>query len=84
MADGSPISIAVIGFTPIADGIGCRIIRGAGHRFIMVPGSATHVWAGVGCQGMYGGLHGFPGATTINIVVGRPCRPVRISLLEWE
>lgn len=51
---GSHIAIMDIGFIPTAAGIGFRIIRGAGRRFIMAAGSAMRIGVGAGCRTPFG------------------------------
>ena len=46
------------GFTPIAAGIGFRIIPGAGRRFTMAAGSGIRTGAGAGCRTPFGVRHG--------------------------
>src|ERR1041385_5986320 len=78
---GSRTSMGDDGSTPIAAGIGNRIIPGAGRHFIMVAGSGTRAWDGAGVRMMSGGRPGCAGARLMIIAVGRLCRRERASLL---
>ena len=55
---GSRIAIMDIGYTPIAAGIGFRIIPGAGRRFTTAAGSGIRTGAGAGRRTPFGVRHG--------------------------
>jgi hypothetical protein len=55
---GSLIVIGDVGFTRIVVGIGSRITRGVGRRFIMDAGSVMIAMAGCGGRGGPGGQRG--------------------------
>src|SRR5688572_28606619 len=60
-------------------GIGIRIIRGAGRRFIMAVGSLTRAVDGSGVRIVFGDHHGFAGAVLLLTADGRRCRRAHVS-----
>src|SRR5690242_6764770 len=72
---GGRIAIAATGSIPIAGGIGCLIIPGAGLRSIMADGFVMPVWVGAGRRIECGVHPGFVGGIRMIFAAGRHCRP---------
>src|SRR5512146_2322639 len=70
---GNPTLTAATGSTPIAAGIGFRIIPGAGPPSTTDVGSTITAWAGAGLRTEFGVLRGSAGATTTFIAAGLRC-----------
>ena len=80
---GGRIAIAATGFIPIAGGIGCLIIPGAGLRSIMDDGFVMPVWVGVGRRTECGVHPGFVGGIQMIFAAGHRCRRRLASALVW-
>lgn len=83
---GGLIAIMATGFTPIAGGIGPRIIRGAQPHFITAAGFIIRVWVGVGGRTPSGRLRGFVGVIQTATAAGPLCRraPFTARVSAWS
>ena len=66
-----PTIIMAIGFIPITDGPGYRIMTGAGGRSTMAAGCMMMIMGGCGCPVMNGRQPGFPGEVEADVMGGR-------------